>query len=212
MSVTLEGDSVVPSPSCHPPDGGRWGSPNQHPLKAAFSYFADVHQLWVWHDVIVIGFLKVNTVGFYQISKISVTPTVMGMNYAAFGITTSSTIKGSVVMMLVGVGLATVTDVDLTVIGAMIGLVRVCVCVCVCVRMLLACFLRLCFIHVCVRVCERACMCTHLPLMVGDAVVIYILHRYTYIRDLSSHPRPYIHVLSYQPGWRCTDTYIMFPF
>ena len=64
-------------------------------------------------------------VGFYQISKILVTPTVMALNYLAFGKDTSWETKKSVAVMLVGVTLATVSDVDVKLAGFLIGMVAV---------------------------------------------------------------------------------------
>eukprot|EP00039_Didymoeca_costata_P018919 m.335513 g.335513 ORF g.335513 m.335513 type:complete len:346 (+) comp17617_c0_seq1:123-1160(+) len=69
--------------------------------------------------------LNVNTVGFYQISKILVTPTVMLINLLVYGEGTTTEVKVSVVVMLLGVGLATVTDVDVTMLGFIIGMAAV---------------------------------------------------------------------------------------
>lgn len=52
--------------------------------------------------------LNVNTVGFYQISKILVTPTVMLINFAMYSESTTSDVKAAVGIMLVGVTMATV--------------------------------------------------------------------------------------------------------
>jgi solute carrier family 35 protein E3 len=65
--------------------------------------------------------LNVNTVGFYQISKILVTPTVMVMNFLFFGEGTDTQVKIAVVFMMMGVGLATVSDVDVTFFGFLVG-------------------------------------------------------------------------------------------
>jgi solute carrier family 35 protein E3 len=69
--------------------------------------------------------LNVNTVGFYQISKILVTPTVMLINFAMFSESTASDVKAAVMIMLVGVTMATVTDVDVSSVGLAIGLLAV---------------------------------------------------------------------------------------
>lgn len=65
--------------------------------------------------------LNVNTVGFYQVSKILVTPTVMLINFLAFQKSTSTETKQAVGVMLIGVTLATVSDVDVNFIGFMVG-------------------------------------------------------------------------------------------
>eukprot|EP00041_Stephanoeca_diplocostata_P024086 m.602937 g.602937 ORF g.602937 m.602937 type:complete len:220 (-) comp22451_c0_seq26:937-1596(-) len=69
--------------------------------------------------------LNVNTVGFYQISKILVTPMVMAMNYALYQEGTTTPVKMAVLVMLCGVTMATVTDVDVTAVGFAIGMTAV---------------------------------------------------------------------------------------
>jgi solute carrier family 35 protein E3 len=69
--------------------------------------------------------LNVNTVGFYQISKILVTPTVMLLNLALYGEGTTTKTKMAVGIMLVGVTLATVTDVDVGMTGFLVGMLAV---------------------------------------------------------------------------------------
>ena len=67
--------------------------------------------------------LNINTIGFYQISKILVTPAVMLLNLVAFNQRTSRDVNAAVLLMLAGVTLATVTDVDVHPTGLAIGLV-----------------------------------------------------------------------------------------
>jgi solute carrier family 35 protein E3 len=69
--------------------------------------------------------LNINTVGFYQISKILVTPAVMSLNYVLYGETTTQMVKAAVGVMLVGVTMATVSDVDVTPVGGIIGICAV---------------------------------------------------------------------------------------
>eukprot|EP00040_Diaphanoeca_grandis_P019852 m.105164 g.105164 ORF g.105164 m.105164 type:complete len:327 (+) comp27624_c1_seq1:80-1060(+) len=66
--------------------------------------------------------LNYNTVGFYQISKILVTPTVMFINYFLYDEGTTTEVKLAVTVMLAGVTMATVTDVDVTKVGFLIGI------------------------------------------------------------------------------------------
>jgi solute carrier family 35 protein E3 len=80
---------------------------------------------FVFYNVASLINLSVNTVGFYQISKILITPTVMVMQYVMSGTTTNTQIKMAVGIMLVGVTLATVTDVDVTPTGFVIGMLAV---------------------------------------------------------------------------------------
>jgi len=69
--------------------------------------------------------LNYNTVGFYQISKILVTPTVMFINFFLYDEGTTSEVKMAVTVMLAGVTMATVTDVDVTKVGFLIGMAAV---------------------------------------------------------------------------------------
>jgi len=69
--------------------------------------------------------LNVNTVGFYQISKILITPCVMVCNFLIYQEGTDSMVKLSVAIMLMGVYMATVTDVDVDMIGFIIGMAAV---------------------------------------------------------------------------------------
>ncbi|KAF6261701.1 triose-phosphate transporter family-domain-containing protein [Scenedesmus sp. NREL 46B-D3] len=54
--------------------------------------------------------LKVNTVGFYQVMKIAVAPTVMLLDLIFFGIVPAPKVVASVVLVCLGIGIATVTD------------------------------------------------------------------------------------------------------
>lgn len=64
-------------------------------------------------------------VGFYQISKILVTPAVMAINLLAYGEGTTTQVKVAVSIMIVGVTMATVTDVQVDQIGLLIGIVAI---------------------------------------------------------------------------------------
>lgn len=68
--------------------------------------------------------LNLNTVGFYQISKIAVAPAVLGIEAAFFGKRASRKIIAAVLVVCLGVGLATVTDtqVGANAIGLLVGL------------------------------------------------------------------------------------------
>lgn len=54
--------------------------------------------------------LKVNTVGFYQVMKIAVAPTVMLLDLIFFGNVPAPKVVASVVLVCLGIGIATVTD------------------------------------------------------------------------------------------------------
>ncbi|GMH42075.1 hypothetical protein BSKO_09994 [Bryopsis sp. KO-2023] len=68
--------------------------------------------------------LNINTVGFYQVSKIAVAPAVLGIEASFFGKRASRRVTLSVVVVCLGVGLATVTDtqVGASAMGLLIGL------------------------------------------------------------------------------------------
>jgi len=65
--------------------------------------------------------LRVNTVGFYQISKILISPTVLFIERVVYGKTTSSSIKVAILVMCFGIGLSTVHDVDVTAGGLLVA-------------------------------------------------------------------------------------------
>ena len=64
-----------------------------------------------------IGFMNIslhlNSVGFYQITKLAIVPATLCAQSLLFGISTSTKIKLSLAILLLGLGLATVTDVRL---------------------------------------------------------------------------------------------------
>lgn len=68
--------------------------------------------------------LKLNTVGFYQISKICIMPTLIAIEIALFGKYPSNKVLAAVVLVCLGVALATVTDHGLTtnLLGLAVGL------------------------------------------------------------------------------------------
>jgi len=80
---------------------------------------------FIFYNALSLINLNINTVGFYQISKILVTPTVMVLNAIFFQTQTSTEMKKSVAVMLAGVGLATVSDVDVGAVGFVIGMLAV---------------------------------------------------------------------------------------
>ena len=71
--------------------------------------------------------LKLNTVGFYQISKICIMPTLIAIEIALFGKYPSRQVMAAVVLVCLGVGLATVTDHGLStnLLGLMVGLAAI---------------------------------------------------------------------------------------
>ena len=61
--------------------------------------------------------LDVNSVGFYQLAKILVAPTVVLMQYFLHGVTQSTRVKLAVALLCVGVAAASVSDVSVTTYG-----------------------------------------------------------------------------------------------
>jgi|EP00908_Phaeocystis_cordata_P027111 solute carrier family 35 protein E3 len=76
-----------------------------------------------------IGFMNIslhlNSVGFYQITKLAIVPATLAAQSLLFGVSTSTKIKLSLSILLLGLGLATVTDVQLNAPGFVIGLLAV---------------------------------------------------------------------------------------
>ena len=66
--------------------------------------------------------LNTNSVGFYQITKLTIIPVTLVINAYAYGVTAPPKIKLALAILLGGVGVATVTDVDLRPLGALYGL------------------------------------------------------------------------------------------
>jgi solute carrier family 35 protein E3 len=69
-----------------------------------------------------VGFMNLNlaknTVGFYQVTKLLCIPVTILMEYVMFRSSVSRTVVLSLVVLLVGVGIATISDVGLNVIGS----------------------------------------------------------------------------------------------
>lgn len=68
--------------------------------------------------------LNFNTIGFYQISKIAVAPAVLAIEYILFKKTASRRVMLSVLVVCCGIGIATVTDtqVSTNMLGLLVGL------------------------------------------------------------------------------------------
>ena len=62
--------------------------------------------------------LAFNSVGFYQISKLVCIPVTLVLQFYMFGDTVSKLIQYSLVVILAGVGIATVSDVELNYLGS----------------------------------------------------------------------------------------------
>lgn len=69
--------------------------------------------------------LMLNSVGFYQISKLSMIPVVCVMEWIIHKKTYSKEVKVSVVVVVIGVGVCTVTDVEINIKGFMCACVAV---------------------------------------------------------------------------------------
>lgn len=76
-----------------------------------------------------IGFMNIslahNSVGFYQVTKLTIVPITLVINYFLLGITTTLKIKLALGVLLGGVGVATVSDVSLNPLGMFFGLLAV---------------------------------------------------------------------------------------
>ncbi|KAK4275287.1 hypothetical protein QN277_018399 [Acacia crassicarpa] len=65
--------------------------------------------------------LKYNSVGFYQMAKIAVTPTIVLAEFMLFGKTISSQKALALVVVSVGVAIATVSDLEFNLFGAIVA-------------------------------------------------------------------------------------------
>jgi solute carrier family 35 protein E3 len=66
--------------------------------------------------------LGFNSVGFYQMSKLAIIPCTVFLEISFFGKRFSQRIQLSLVTLLVGVGIATITDLQLNVMGSIIAI------------------------------------------------------------------------------------------
>ncbi len=69
--------------------------------------------------------LKLNSIGFYQVMKLCVVPCCLVINAISYGEYSSRKIIGSLVLVLMGVGIATVTDVSFNAPGFICGVFAV---------------------------------------------------------------------------------------
>ncbi len=94
-----------------PPAGS--GMPQSEKFKVAAAGFASI------------GFMNLslnsNSVGFYQITKLTIIPVTLAINAVAYGVHASTKVKLALLILLGGVGVATVTDVQLRPIGLIYG-------------------------------------------------------------------------------------------
>jgi len=93
------------------------GMPQSEKFKVAAAGFASI------------GFMNLslnsNSVGFYQITKLTIIPVTLVINAVAYGVHASAKVKLALSILLAGVGVATVTDVDLRPVGLSFGLAAV---------------------------------------------------------------------------------------
>jgi solute carrier family 35 protein E3 len=98
-----------------PPPGQ--GMPSSEKFKVAAAGFASI------------GFmnlsLNANSVGFYQITKLTIIPVTLVINAMCYGVFTSAKIKIALTILLAGVAVSTVTDVQLRAAGLCWGTLAV---------------------------------------------------------------------------------------
>ena len=70
--------------------------------------------VWAFCNALSNASLKLNSVGFYQMMKLTQTPVVVAMDYLAYGKRVSLGKAASLAAVCAGVGLATVSDVTFT--------------------------------------------------------------------------------------------------
>mmetsp|Transcript_29286 Transcript_29286/g.47040 ORF Transcript_29286/g.47040 Transcript_29286/m.47040 type:complete len:336 (+) Transcript_29286:115-1122(+) len=69
--------------------------------------------------------LKFNSVGFYQMLKLCIVPCCLAINAVSYGEYATRKVMAALFMVLVGVGIATVTDVELNAVGTLFGVAAV---------------------------------------------------------------------------------------
>jgi len=69
--------------------------------------------------------LALNSVGFYQVTKLTIVPVTLLINYAVYNVGTTMKIKLALCILLLGVGVATVSDVQLQPLGLLFGVLAV---------------------------------------------------------------------------------------
>ena len=93
------------------------GMPQSEKFKVAAAGFASI------------GFMNLslnsNSVGFYQITKLTIIPVTLAINAVAYGVHAPTKIKLALLILLAGVGVATVPDVQLRPIGLIYGALAV---------------------------------------------------------------------------------------
>lgn len=76
-----------------------------------------------------IGFMNVslslNSVGFYQVTKLTIVPVTLVINYVCYDVSTTTKVKLALAILLLGVGVATVSDVELRPLGFLFGVLAV---------------------------------------------------------------------------------------
>lgn len=80
---------------------------------------------FIFYNALSLINLNINTVGFYQVSKILVTPSVMVIESIFFDKSFSAEMKQAVGLMLLGVTMSTVSDVDVGLLGFIVGMLAV---------------------------------------------------------------------------------------
>jgi len=69
--------------------------------------------------------LNANSIGFYQVTKLTVIPVTLAINSCAYGVHTTTKLKLSLALLLAGVGVASVTEVHLKPLGMLYGILAV---------------------------------------------------------------------------------------
>lgn len=70
--------------------------------------------------------LMLNSVGFYQLSKLCAIPCIVAYNYLFEGKETPLNVNISLLILLVGIGLFTINDIQFNVIGCIVAIIAVC--------------------------------------------------------------------------------------
>ncbi|GBG32579.1 UDP-rhamnose/UDP-galactose transporter 3 [Hondaea fermentalgiana] len=112
-----------------------WTAGLLHIMARVFKLF-EVKRVSMLHNLLVASFgvgsiclmnfsLKLNSVGFYQMMKLCIVPCCLLLNAVRYDEYPTRKVVGALVLVLIGVGIATVTDVQLNLLGSVFGVAAV---------------------------------------------------------------------------------------
>lgn len=95
------------------------------PKKLTFAQVAPLAAAFVGYVVLNNISLNLNSVGFYQISKILISPMILVLEKVLYGKSSTLQTKLAILLVLVGVGIASVSDVSVNLSGTVVAMAAV---------------------------------------------------------------------------------------